>query len=177
MATGPGAKKVTFKNGDPLFNEGQPSDCMFLIKKGVVAIRKRRGTAQVEIARVYTNEVIGELAFFDRQPRSATAVAVSAVDALKIDFKSLDVVYRDIPPYLKTIIRSVAARLRKANDMIRKLKRDVVSEDGGTGAAETDLSDPSVDLAAPSEVLGDGSMEGIEETPPDPPTSKDPPKK
>src|SRR6185503_3673149 len=103
-----GAKKEKFNAGDTLFREGQPSDCMYLIQRGSVAIRKRKGAAQVEIARVYGNEVIGELAFFDRQPRSASAVAITSVDALKIEFKSLDTVYRDIPPYMKTIIRSVA---------------------------------------------------------------------
>lgn len=102
---------------------------MFLITKGTVAVRKRKGGAYVEIARIYANEVIGELSFFDRLPRSAAAIALTEVEALEIDFESLDKVYVNVPEYMKTIIASVADRLRKANDMIRRLQKTVVTDE------------------------------------------------
>jgi CRP/FNR family cyclic AMP-dependent transcriptional regulator len=103
---------------------------MYLIKKGTVAIRKMKGQDYVELGKVYSNEVLGELSFFDRKPRSAAAIALTEVEVLEISFTSLDAIYTKVPDYLKTIMASVADRLRKANDMIRKLQHNVVTEDG-----------------------------------------------
>jgi CRP/FNR family cyclic AMP-dependent transcriptional regulator len=119
-----------YRPGQFLFREGEPSNCMYLIKKGTVAIRKMKGQDYVELGKVYSNEVLGELSFFDRKPRSAAAVALTEVEVLEISFTSLDAIYTKVPDYLKTIMASVADRLRKANDMIRKLQHNVVTEDG-----------------------------------------------
>jgi hypothetical protein len=89
-----------------------------------------KGQDYVELGKVYSNEVLGELSFFDRKPRSAAAVALTEVEVLEISLTSLDAIYTKVPDYLKTIMASVADRLRKANDMIRKLQHNVVTEDG-----------------------------------------------
>jgi CRP-like cAMP-binding protein len=102
---------------------------MFLIKKGSVSIRKMKGSAFVEIAKVYANEIIGELSFFDRLPRSAAAVALSEVEALEIDFRSLEQIWNKVPDYWKTIMKAVSERLRKADDAIRRLQKNVVMDD------------------------------------------------
>lgn len=117
-----------FRPGQLLFKEGEPSHAMYLVKKGTVSVRKRKGGAFVELARIYSNEVIGELSFFDRHPRSASAVALTEVEVMEISFASLEVIEKTIPDYLKTIMISVAERLRKADDLIRKLQKEVVVE-------------------------------------------------
>lgn len=126
----PNPTERQYRPGQFLFREGEPSNCMFLIKKGTVAIRKMKGQDYVELGRVYANEVLGELSFFDRKPRSAAAVALTEVEVLEITFTSLDAIYTKVPDYLKTIMASVAERLRKANEMIRRLQHKVVTEDG-----------------------------------------------
>ncbi len=164
-----------FRPGQYLFHEGDPSKCMYLIKKGSVSIRKMKGTAFIEIARVYSNEVIGELSFFDRHPRSAAAVALTEVEVLEIDFVSLDKIYENVPEYLKTIIASTAERLRKANDTIRRLQKNVMTSDVIPGQAVTssDELDAASVLAATSGLndvlpsLDESSTEESEETPGD----------
>lgn len=139
-----------FRPGQTLFAEGAPSNAMYLIKRGTLSIRKRRGSVQIEIARVYQGEVIGEISFFDRMPRSATAVALTQCEVLEIPFDALDKIYTDVPDYLKTIIAGVAERLRKANDLIRRLQRQIVAEEGEDQSAEpsSDMSDAATVLAA-----------------------------
>ncbi len=117
---------------------------MYLIKKGTVAIRKMKGPAYVELARIYSNEVLGELSFFDRLPRSAAAVALTEVEVLEISFDSLDKIYGNVPDYMKTIIMSVADRLRKANDLIRRLQKNVVKESGESVNADGKGDEPSI---------------------------------
>ena len=114
-----------YKAGQVLFDEGAPSVSIFIIKKGAVSIRKIKGSHHVEIAKVQANEVIGELSFFDRQPRSATALALIDVEALEIPFDSMERIYNGIPDYLKAIMASMADRLRKANEQIRILQKQI----------------------------------------------------
>jgi CRP-like cAMP-binding protein len=125
---------------------------MYLIKKGTVAVRKMKGGAYVELARLYSNEVLGELSFFDRQPRSAAAVALTEVEVLEISFASLDSIYKNVPDYLKTIMASVADRLRKANDMIRRLQKNVVKESGEEDQVPEEKESTADVLAATADV-------------------------
>ena len=60
-----------------LFKEGDQSDSLYLTQSGQISIRRMRGLQMIEIARLHEGEVLGELSFFDRAPRSATAVATS----------------------------------------------------------------------------------------------------
>jgi CRP/FNR family cyclic AMP-dependent transcriptional regulator len=112
-----------YKPDEVLFSEGEPSHSIFIIKKGAVSIRKMREKDFVEVGKLLTGAVIGELSFFDRLPRSATAVAVIEVEVLEIPFSSMEKIYNSIPDYMKTIVASMAERLRNANEQLRLLQK------------------------------------------------------
>ena len=124
----PAPALVFFRPTQALFKEGEASKSLFIIKKGTVAIRKMKGPDHVELARIYANEVLGELSFFDHSPRSASAVALTEVEALEIKFDSLEKLYSTVPEYMKTIVASLADRLRKANELIKRIQKDVVRD-------------------------------------------------
>lgn len=113
-----------YKPGQVLFTEGQPSNSIFIVKRGAISIRKMKGRNFVEVAKIQSGEVIGELSFFDRQPRSATAVALIEVEVMELPFDAMEKIYAQIPDYLKTIVAAMAERLRKANEQIRLLQRE-----------------------------------------------------
>jgi CRP/FNR family transcriptional regulator, cyclic AMP receptor protein len=148
-----------FRPGQFLFREGEVSSCLFLIKSGSVAIRKMKGGAYIELGRLYSNEVLGELSFFDRLPRSAAAVALTEVEVLEIPFASLDQIYTKVPDYLKTIISSVANRLRRANEVIRTLQKNVVAEDGGEIPSTAGKISATAALAMANQSLGEAHVE------------------
>jgi CRP/FNR family cyclic AMP-dependent transcriptional regulator len=149
-------KEREFRPSQFLFREGEPSNSLYLITKGVVAVRKLKGHHYVELGKIFPNEVLGELSFFDRKARSAAAVAVTEVEVLEFSFESLDAVFKDVPDYLKTIMASVAERLRKANETIRRLQRNVVDETGAeeqlTQAQMDEAESTEIDLNAPAVV-------------------------
>lgn len=117
------AVKKTYKPGQVLFNEAEPSNSIFIIQKGAVSIRKMKAKTYVEVAKCAPGEVLGELSFFDRLPRSATAVAIMDVEVVEIPFEAMDKIYQSIPDYMKTIVAALADRLRKANETIRLLQQ------------------------------------------------------
>jgi CRP/FNR family transcriptional regulator, cyclic AMP receptor protein len=153
-----------YRPGQFLFREGEPSQCMYLVKKGSIGIRKRKGGAQIEIAKIYSNEVIGELSFFDRQPRSASAVALTEVEVLEIKFDQLDKIYKGVPDYLKTIMASVADRLRKANEMIRRLQKETVNPAGESSEGDHSEEPSAADILAAT--AGISSDAATDEPPP-----------
>ena len=122
MSTIPPTLKI-FKTDEPLFKEGDPSSSVFVIKKGAISIRKLNGIKNVEVAKALTGEILGEMSFFDRLPRSASAVPIMDTEVIEIAFESMDVIYHTIPDYMKSIIASLAERLRKANEKISQLER------------------------------------------------------
>lgn len=138
-ANTPPVKQV--QPGQYLFRENEPSDSLYLIRKGSVSIRKRKGSAFIELAKVHSNEIIGELSYFDRKPRSAAAMALTEVEALQIPFESIDKIYASVPPYMKTIVAAMAERLRRADDVIRRLEKELISE---TGDDATPSDEPSI---------------------------------
>jgi CRP-like cAMP-binding protein len=118
------AIKRTYKPGQFLFKEGEPSSSLFIIQKGALSIRKMKGKTFVEVAKIQPGEVLGELSFFDRLPRSASAVAIIEVEALELTFESMEKIYNSVPDYMKTIVAALADRLRKANETIRSLQKE-----------------------------------------------------
>ena len=118
----------SIKQGEYLFQEWDIPRAMYLIQKGIVSVRKAKGTGEIELAQLKQGEVLGELSFFDRKPRSASAVALVDTQLLEIDFESLEKIYRQVPEYLQSIISNVVHRLRKANETIKKLQKEQAAD-------------------------------------------------
>ncbi len=148
-------KSRHLRPGEYLFRENETANALYIIKSGTIAIRKRRGNTYVELARAFSGEVLGELAFFDRKPRSAAAMATMETEVLELSFKSLDEIYSSIPPYMKKIMAAMAERLRRGNDLIRKLNPETVNERGEI-ASPDDEPDMASLLAETADLL-DGS--------------------
>src|SRR5690349_15534140 len=94
----------SFRANQFLFREGDTAGSLFVVKSGTISIRKRKGSGFIELSRAFENEVVGELSFFDQQPRSAAAMALTEVEVLEITFDGLASVYEAVPDYFKTMI-------------------------------------------------------------------------
>ncbi len=145
-----------FRPGQTLFKEGEPSKSLFIVKRGTLAIRKMKGDGFIELARVHQNEVVGELAFFDKQPRSATCLALVEVEVLEIAYTDLDKIYKSIPTYLKTIFACVTDRLRKADEVIKRLQKNLISEKEGV-VGEKKMDEKTAETHALLQAVNGGS--------------------
>jgi len=52
--------RVTFKAGQPLFGEGDPSKAAFVIMSGKAALRRKSAEGTVTVAEASTRSVVGE---------------------------------------------------------------------------------------------------------------------
>ena len=122
MANKPGP--ITLKKGDPLFAEGDSSDAMYVVKSGGIAITKRKGDGEIELARIMPGQLFGEMAFFDNRPRSAGArAALPGTVVIALPFSALHAQFKTFPEWLKSMVRTVNENLRNANKRIQALEK------------------------------------------------------
>ncbi len=118
---GAAAKKLG--NNEILFREGDESDAMYVIKSGRVKVFKTKGNGEIELATVGPGQMLGEMAFFDGRPRSASAKAVADAEVIALPFASLQAQFRTFPEWLKAMVKTVNEHLRDANTRIKQLEQ------------------------------------------------------
>jgi CRP/FNR family cyclic AMP-dependent transcriptional regulator len=121
----------TLKPGELLFNDGEAAESLFIIQKGQVRLFKPKGKGFVELAVLRAGEVIGEMAFFDEdgsgRKRSCSASAITSVEIIEISFAAFGKTMQSLNPWFKTIITTLATRLRKTNTRIKELEDNQAS--------------------------------------------------
>jgi len=86
---------VELTKGNILFYEGDDSKYLHLLNKGIIKLYKTTSNNKEIILKYFhDNELIGELANFEKIPFPATAEAYSNVTVTKVDFEQLkDIIY------------------------------------------------------------------------------------
>lgn len=143
MTTGTQSKSGlrSLKTGEVLFNDGDPAESLFIIQKGQIRLYKPKGKGFIEIGVLRAGEVIGEMAFFDEdgsgKKRSCSAAAITGVEVVEISFLAFGKTMQSLNPWFKTIINTLASRLRKANGRIKELEDNATTSYGkNTGTYE-----------------------------------------
>lgn len=111
------------KKNEVLFKEGDNSECMYVVKTGRLSVFKSKGSNEIELAEIGPGQMIGEMAFFDGKPRSASVKAISDSEVLELPFKALKAQFDTFPEWVKAIIKTINEHLRDANKKIKNLEQ------------------------------------------------------
>jgi len=107
------AAMKSFMQGEIIAKEGDKSKNFFVLVEGTVGIFK--GDKKIaEFNKEGT--ILGELSMILNRPRTASIKALTAVNLLVIE-GDLDDIIRQYPAYSKKIIKSLAERLAKTDEM------------------------------------------------------------
>ena len=102
-----------YAKDDLLFRQGDESREVYFIRKGKVRIYKiSPGGSETSIAIFSTDDVIGELAAIDQEPRSASAKAMTAVSLLSMSQERFLYTMQAVPRFGLNIARMLAHKLR-----------------------------------------------------------------
>lgn len=128
----------TFQPGEVLFNENDPATSLFIIQKGQVRLYRPKGRGYVDLAILRSGEVIGEMAYFDEKSRrrSCSAAAIVSTDVIEISFVAFAKTMEGLNPWFKTIINTLADRLRKTNERVKELESNSVGFGAGGKVAD-----------------------------------------
>ena len=110
------------KKGELLFAEGENSRAMYFIKSGMLRLYKKKGDSNIELDTIRSGQVLGELAFLDGNPRSASAEALTECVLVEVSGSAFQNVLTQMPDWLKIMLKTVVGRLRTASTRIRQLE-------------------------------------------------------
>jgi CRP/FNR family transcriptional regulator, cyclic AMP receptor protein len=101
----------SFKAGSVIFREGDEAKELYVIKSGEVRIQIGNRT----IIELDTDNIFGEMALIDNEPRSATAIAITDVELVPVSEKQFLFLVSQTPYFALKVMRVLAQRLRETN--------------------------------------------------------------
>lgn len=110
---------IEVKAGEYLIREADESAQMYYLQSGSMAVFKVTDGAETQIGTIYSGELVGEMSFLDKEPRSASVKAISDSKLLVIPVDKFEKYFSDQPSWYKALIHTLLERLRKANARIR----------------------------------------------------------
>jgi diguanylate cyclase (GGDEF)-like protein len=117
---------VAIEPGAPLFTQNDPGDALFIVEKGRVAssVAGKDGN-QIEVAEFGSGDFFGEMAIFDRSPRSATCTAKEPSELLCLsedDFLAFEETYPGAAiKVMRRMLRTTAERLENSGVFLSEM--------------------------------------------------------
>lgn len=115
-----GSKKLEV--GHYLFREGEAPDNMYVVKSGKLAVVKAKANSEIVLAEISPGAMVGEMAFFDDKPRSASVKALKETEVIVLPYKALRTQFANFPEWAKAIMRTVNQSLRATNQRLKELE-------------------------------------------------------
>ena len=122
------AVKRSFAAGEAIFRHGEAPDFFYVVESGLVDVAVPAQAGEIVVASFEPGSFFGELAVFDRQPRSAGARAVADTSLICIPLRSMAELVESHAPAARQFISAMALRLRSADDLLSRLQVQNVNE-------------------------------------------------
>ena len=121
-------RETGLRKGQVLFREGDHGDTMYLVRRGTLIISKAvTGKVDQVLARFGAGEFFGEMALFDRAPRSATVQADTDTTLLALDRQHLEHLIEVNPraavEFFEALVHVFIDRLRAPGDLVAEVTR------------------------------------------------------
>jgi CRP/FNR family cyclic AMP-dependent transcriptional regulator len=102
------------KAGEVVFQAGTPADCMFVVRSGQAGVV----VDGVTVETVEPGGFVGEMGLLDEEVRSATVVALTDCDLVRIDRRRFLFLVQQTPFFAIEVMRTMADRLRTMNQRV-----------------------------------------------------------
>lgn len=109
-----------FAAGEAIVHEGEPGDCMYVIRAGEVEVVKDLDGTEVRLGGMTAGDFFGEMALFQKTPRAATVRAVGEVRVLTIDKRTLLRRIQEDPLLAYNLVQTMADRIRELHEKLRE---------------------------------------------------------
>ena len=110
-----------YQDGDIIIKQGEVGDCMYVVQEGQVEILVEESDREVLVATRGEGALLGEMAIFDREVRSATVRALGEVRALTVDKKNFMRRIHSDPTLALRIVETMSRRIRELSDEVARL--------------------------------------------------------
>ena len=112
-----------YADGEVVCRQGEPGNCMYVIQQGEVEVVHAREGVETSLGRLRAGDIVGEMAIFDRQPRSATVRAAGRARLLTLDKRAFLRQVSEDPSLAFRILKQLSGRIRTLNAELARLER------------------------------------------------------
>jgi CRP-like cAMP-binding protein len=117
-----GALGKVYNDGEIIIRRGDVGDCMYVVQEGQVEVYVDHDGRDVRLAVRGEGELIGEMAVFEREVRSASVRALGPARVLTIDKKNFMKRINEDPTLAFRIVETMSRRIRELSDEVATLK-------------------------------------------------------
>ena len=115
-------KHQAHKQGDTLFEEGDPGDTMLILAEGKLSIFKGGEHGTQLLSHEGRGRMVGEMALLDNERRSATCVADTDCEVLTLSLEGLTRMSHEAPllayKFMFSLAKILSRRLRKTSGLL-----------------------------------------------------------
>ncbi len=119
-------KILKLREDEILYREGDVSQSMYLVKTGMISVYNQKRGKNFELVRIQAGQLIGELAFFNPQPRTSHAKALVETELIEISFQEVQKDFEKFPGWVKILLNTMSSQVIKYS---RELKQFRVADE------------------------------------------------
>ena len=111
-----------YPRGTQIVRQGSYGDCMYFVRRGKVRIYRTQDGIETTMGTVGPLEVFGEMAVFEHDPRSASAVALEETEVRVIPKSQFEAM--DCDMVIRQVLNNMAHRLHDIDEGYEQLAVD-----------------------------------------------------
>jgi CRP-like cAMP-binding protein len=119
----PGALGKEYADQEQICCQGDRGDWMYVMQAGRAVVVHEDADTEVVVGELTPGDVFGEMAIFDRQPRSASVRAMGKARVMTLDKRAFLRRVHEDPTLAFRILQKMSLRVRSLNDEVMRLKR------------------------------------------------------
>lgn len=123
-----------YVKGETIFHKGDHGSELLVVVEGEIRIHLDGGGREVTLATHGTGSVVGEMAVFDEQPRSASAQAMTSTTVRVLRRDRLHAIVAEHPEVLLEFIKNLSQRLREMDEKLEPER--VASQEAASASVE-----------------------------------------
>ena len=121
MGNGFGLFGKIYEKGEIVCRQGDPGDEMYIIQSGAVEVSSRREGHKVVLTILEKEDFFGEMALFDRNPRSATVATISRSRLLSLSRRVFMEKVAYNPDIVLYVLKALTRRIDRMTGQIRAM--------------------------------------------------------
>ncbi|APJ03801.1 Crp/Fnr family transcriptional regulator [Silvanigrella aquatica] len=109
---------LTFAPMQIIFNEGDATNGIYHVQEGQIEIYRVRENTEVVLGTLNPGDVLGTITLFSKEPRTASARAITGTTAIFYQSEGLSEAFKTLPGWCQAVMKDAIGRLKHVNELL-----------------------------------------------------------